>query len=107
MPRRRRRKTFARITNRFPFFQLGSSAASHRKRADNSARMIHLHAADSIRMAERGRCREALQHLVGASMAYGGTSCNVISSDTNFPQAAKNAHDAAWTTFRDRCVVRR
>lgn len=104
--KRRRRKTLVRVTNKFPFIKLGSSASSHRKRGEAAARMIHVQSADSIRMAERGRCREALQHLVGASMAYGGTSCNAISSDTNFPQAAKNAHDAAWTMFRDRCMVK-
>lgn len=67
MARRRRRKTFARFTNKFPFFQLGSSASVHARAAEYHLRSMSNAIQTGLSALKQGECSRAFHQLIAAS----------------------------------------
>lgn len=103
----RRRKTFARITNRFPFVQIGSSPEEHLKRAVVDARGAERAAEDATHDASGGRCRDALTMLTDAYRRFGNREAERRGAGHSGAENTGVVVDRARHAFLDYCLPRK
>jgi len=104
---RRRGKTLVRLTSRFPFVRLGSSAVEHNARANDYLQNARRAAGDVVRAVRKGACGQALHELIVMNRQFSAALQERRGAGWNrkFPNAVTRQVDNAEDAFKQSCLV--